>query len=282
MARRLVGAICFTSYLHPAGLKPFVTLDWAAYSSGQDQWNHVFGLADASVGTSVLSFLGTRMPSSDSLLAAGNSLRARFVSGLLQYRSAILGHLSAITLFLGFHTLGLYVHNDVMQAFGTPEFEISLSPVFGQWLQVAHGQQIGSPLSCGDVLVYHAIALGDQCHVLVSRSRSLKRSASRALPVRCSSCWVKALTALVPKWGSRMAWATGFMFLISWRGYWQELIESIVWAHEQTPLANLIVWADKPIALSIAQARFVGLAHFAIGYVLTYGPFVMASSSSYT
>jgi hypothetical protein len=28
----------------------------------------------------------------------------------------------------GFHTLGLYVHNDVMQAFGTPEFEISLSP----------------------------------------------------------------------------------------------------------------------------------------------------------
>jgi hypothetical protein len=25
-----------------------------------------------------------------------------------------------------------------MQAFGTPEFEISLSPVFGQWL-VAHG-----------------------------------------------------------------------------------------------------------------------------------------------
>ncbi len=29
--------------------------------------NHVFGIADASVGTSVLSFLGTRMPSSDSL-----------------------------------------------------------------------------------------------------------------------------------------------------------------------------------------------------------------------
>ena len=78
-----------------------------------------------------------------------------------------------------------------------------------------------------------------------------------------------------------LIWATGFMFLISWRGYWQELIESIVWAHEQTPLANLIMWSDKPIALSIVQARFVGLAHFAIGYVLTYGPFVMASSASY-
>ncbi len=46
------------------------------------------------------------------------TLRARFISGLLQYRSALLSHLSAITLFLGFHTLGLYVHNDVMQAFG--------------------------------------------------------------------------------------------------------------------------------------------------------------------
>jgi len=75
--------------------------------------------------------------------AANNSLRARFVTTLLQYRSAIISHLSAITLFLGFHTLGLYVHNDVMQAFGTPECEISLSPVFGQWLQVAHGQPPG-------------------------------------------------------------------------------------------------------------------------------------------
>jgi Photosystem I psaA/psaB protein len=43
---------------------------------------------------------------------ANNSLRARFVTTLLQYRSAIISHLSAITLFLGFHTLGLYVHND--------------------------------------------------------------------------------------------------------------------------------------------------------------------------
>jgi photosystem I P700 chlorophyll a apoprotein A2 len=37
-----------------------------------------------------------------------------------------------------------------------------------------------------------------------------------------------------------LVWATGFMFLISWRGYWQELIETLVWAHERTPLANLI------------------------------------------
>jgi photosystem I P700 chlorophyll a apoprotein A2 len=59
-----------------------------------------------------------------------------------------------------------------------------------------------------------------------------------------------------------LVWATGFMFLISWRGYWQELIETLVWAHERTPLANLVRWKDKPVALSIVQARLVGLAHF--------------------
>jgi photosystem I P700 chlorophyll a apoprotein A2 len=72
-----------------------------------------------------------------------------------------------------------------------------------------------------------------------------------------------------------LVWATGFMFLISWR-YWQELIETIVWAHERTPLANLIRWKDKPVALSIVQARLVGLAHFTIGYF--HIPFVIAST----
>jgi photosystem I P700 chlorophyll a apoprotein A2 len=38
---------------HPAGLKPFVTLEWGLYSTNGDQWNHVFGLADASVGRSI-------------------------------------------------------------------------------------------------------------------------------------------------------------------------------------------------------------------------------------
>jgi photosystem I P700 chlorophyll a apoprotein A2 len=33
-----------------------------------------------------------------------------------------------------------------------------------------------------------------------------------------------------------LVWATGFMFLISWRGYWQELIETIVSA------TNALLW----------------------------------------
>ncbi|XP_016729499.1 photosystem I P700 chlorophyll a apoprotein A2 [Gossypium hirsutum] len=76
-----------------------------------------------------------------------------------------------------------------------------------------------------------------------------------------------------------LVWATGFMFLISWYGYWQELIETSAWAHERTPLANLIRWRDKPVALSIVQARLVGLAHFSVGYIFTYVAFLIASTS---
>eukprot|EP00979_Chaetoceros_neogracilis_P018726 scaffold11076_cov5385-Chaetoceros_neogracile.AAC.13 len=53
----------------------------------------------------------------------------------------------------------------------------------------------------------------------------------------------------------------------------------MVWAHERTPLANLIRWRDKPVALSIVQARLVGLVHFSVGYILTYAAFLIASTS---
>ncbi|MBA0763035.1 hypothetical protein Gotri_012564, partial [Gossypium trilobum] len=37
-------------------------------------------------------------------------------------------------------TLGLYVHNDVMLAFGTPEKQILIEPIFSQWIQSSHGK----------------------------------------------------------------------------------------------------------------------------------------------
>ena len=36
----------------------------------------------------------------------------------------------------------------------------------------------------------------------------------------------------------------------------------------------------KPVALSNVQARLVGLAHFAAGYILTYAAFLIASTTS--
>uniref|UniRef100_A0A7N2M3C8 Uncharacterized protein n=1 Tax=Quercus lobata TaxID=97700 RepID=A0A7N2M3C8_QUELO len=45
---------------------------------------------------------------------------------ILDHKEAIISHLSWASLFLGFHTLGLYVHNDVMLAFdpGTVESKL--------------------------------------------------------------------------------------------------------------------------------------------------------------
>jgi photosystem I P700 chlorophyll a apoprotein A2 len=58
------------------------------------------------------------------------------------------------------------------------------------------------------------------------------------------------------------------------------LIETLVWAHQRTPLANLVQWKNKPVPLSIVQARLVGLAHFTVGYVFTYAAFVIASTAT--
>ena len=61
---------------------------------------------------------------------------------VLQHKEAIISHLSWVSLFLGFHTLGIYVHNDVMQAFGTPEKQILIEPVFAQFIQASHGKAL--------------------------------------------------------------------------------------------------------------------------------------------
>ncbi len=55
------------------------------------------------------------------------------------------------------------------------------------------------------------------------------------------------------------------MFLFSGRGYWQELIESIVWAHSRV----LVAPAIYPRALSITQGRAVGIAHYLLGGIVT-------------
>jgi photosystem I P700 chlorophyll a apoprotein A2 len=318
---------------------------------------------------------------------------------MLEHKEAIISHLSWVSLFLGFHTLGLYVHNDVVVAFGTPEKQILVEPVFAQFVQAASGKALygmdvllansssvantGAPwlpgwldsinagnnslflqIGPGDFLVHHAIALGLHTTTLILVKGALDARGSKLMPDkkdfgysfpcdgpgRGGTCDISAWDAfyLAVFWAlntvgwvtfywhwkhlaiwqgnvaqfnesstylmgwfrdylwlnssqlingynpggsnnlavwawmflfGHLVWATGFMFLISWRGYWQELIETIVWAHQRTPLANLVGWRDKPVALSIVQARVVGLAHFTIGYILTYAAFLIASTS---
>jgi len=58
-------------------------------------------------------------------------------------------------------------------------------------------------------------------------------------------------------------WALSLMFLFTGRGYWQELIESLVWAHVKLHLVPVI----QPRALSITMGRAVGLTHYLVGGV---------------
>jgi photosystem I P700 chlorophyll a apoprotein A2 len=323
---------------------------------------------------------------------------------VLKHKEAIISHLSWVSLFLGFHTLGIYVHNDVMQAFATPEKQILIEPVFAQFIQASHGKALygmdvllSNPDSIattawpnyanvwlpgwldainnstnslfltigpGDFLVHHAIALGLHTTTLILVKGALDARGTKLMPDkkdfgyafpcdgpgRGGTCDISAWdsfylaafwmlntlgwvtfywhwkhlgiwqgnvaqfnesstylmgwfrdylwlysaqtingynpygTSNLSVWSwmflfGHLVWATGFMFLISWRGYWQELIETLVWAHERTPLANLVSWKDKPVALSIVQGRVVGLAHFTIGYILTYAAFLIASTA---
>jgi photosystem I P700 chlorophyll a apoprotein A1 len=56
------------------------------------------------------------------------------------HRDAIISHLNWVCIFLGFHSFGLYIHNDTMRALGRPQdmfsdSAIQLQPIFAQWIQ---------------------------------------------------------------------------------------------------------------------------------------------------
>ncbi|MEM9906879.1 MAG: photosystem I core protein PsaB, partial [Cyanobacteria bacterium P01_D01_bin.44] len=147
--------------------------------------------------------------------ANANNVLAR----VLEHKEAIISHLSWVSLFLGFHTLGLYVHNDVVVAFGTPEKQILVEPVFAQWIQAASGKALygfdtllsnsGSlatnaadgiwlsgwldainsgtnslflAIGPGDFLVHHAIALGLHTTTLILVKGALDARGSKLMP----------------------------------------------------------------------------------------------------
>merc|ERR1711976_8208 len=64
------------------------------------------------------------------------------IARMLEHKEAIISHLSWVSLFLGFHTLGLYIHNDTVVAFGQPEKQILIEPLFAQWIQAASGKLV--------------------------------------------------------------------------------------------------------------------------------------------
>jgi photosystem I P700 chlorophyll a apoprotein A2 len=68
--------------------------------------------------------------------------RGNVLERVIAHKEVLISHLSWVSLFLGFHTLGIYVHNDVIQSFGISESQILIEPVFRQWIQTAQGKYI--------------------------------------------------------------------------------------------------------------------------------------------
>jgi len=115
------------------------------------------------------------------------------IGRVLAHKAAIISHLSWVSLWLGFHTLGVYIHNDTVSAFGEPQNQILIEPIFAQLIQASSGKSMygyglfesvnpssgwvqtvnksaGSlllPIGPGDMLAHHAIALGLHITVLI-------------------------------------------------------------------------------------------------------------------
>ncbi|MFQ3615657.1 MAG: photosystem I core protein PsaA [Cyanobacteriota bacterium] len=317
---------------------------------------------------------------------------------VLRHRDAIISHLNWVCIFLGFHSFGLYIHNDTMRALGRPQdmfsdTAIKLQPVFAQWIQGLHTAAPGAtapnaigptsiafggdlvavggkvammPIALGtaDFMVHHIHAFTIHVTVLILLKGVLFSRSSRLIPDKANlgfrfpcdgpgrggTCqvsgwdhvflglfwmynslsivifhfswkmqsdvwgtvapdgsvthitngnfaqsaitingwlrdflWAQA-SQVIGSYGSALSaygliflgahfiWAFSLMFLFSGRGYWQELIESIVWAHSKLRVAPAI----QPRALSIIQGRAVGVAHYLLGGIATTWAFFLA------
>ncbi|MUL39511.1 photosystem I core protein PsaA [Gloeocapsopsis dulcis] len=317
---------------------------------------------------------------------------------VIRHRDAIISHLNWVCMFLGFHSFGLYIHNDTMQALGRPQdmfsdTAIQLQPVFAQFVQNIHTLAPGStapnalepvsyafgggvvavggkiammPIALGtaDFMIHHIHAFQIHVTVLILLKGFLFARNSRLVPDKASlgfrfpcdgpgrggtcqvSGWDHVFLGLfwmfntiaiavyhfswkmqsdvwgtidadgniahitggnfamsantINGWlrdfqwaqaaqviqsygtalsaygllflGAHFVWAFSLMFLFSGRGYWQELIESIVWAHNKLKVAPSI----QPRALSIIQGRAVGVTHFLLGAIVTIWAFFEA------
>ncbi|KAL0644930.1 hypothetical protein Bca4012_043220 [Brassica carinata] len=293
---------------------------------------------------------------------------------VLRHRDAIISHLNWVCIFLGFHSFGLYIHNDTMSALGRPQdmfsdTAIQLQPVFAQWIQNTHalapgvtapGETASTSLTWGGgelVAVGGKVALlpiplgtADFCSRLIPDKANLGFRFPCDGPGRGGTCQVSAwdhvflglfwmynsisvvifhfswkmqsdvwgsisdqgvvthitggnfaqssitingwlrdflwaqASQVIQSYGSSLSayglfflgahfvWAFSLMFLFSGRGYWQELIESIVWAHNKLKVAP----ATQPRALSIVQGRAVGVTHYLLGGIATTWAFFLA------
>ena len=73
---------------------------------------------------------------------------------VLHTKAALISHLSWVSLFLGFHTLLVWMHNDTVVAFSEADKQILIEPVFA--IQIKNASALTALcLGSGDLLVHH-------------------------------------------------------------------------------------------------------------------------------
>ena len=94
---------------------------------------------------------------------------------------AIGSKISWICLYVGFHTLGVYIHNDTILAFGQFVSQILIEPSLASlgYMNISINLM---PLGPGDLLFHHAIGLGLHVSILILLKGSLDASGSKLIP----------------------------------------------------------------------------------------------------
>ena len=101
-------------------------------------------------------------------------------SVIYKMKGQLNSHLSWTCLYLGFHTLGVYIHNDTVSAFGEFACEILIEPLFGTSFSPRF--KVSSLLGPGDLLLHHAIGVGLHVSILILLKGSLDGPGSHLIP----------------------------------------------------------------------------------------------------
>nr|GEZ22906.1 photosystem I P700 apoprotein A2, chloroplastic [Tanacetum cinerariifolium] len=229
---------------HSQGLDPLFTGEWNLYAQNPDSSGHSFGTSQGA-GTAILTLLGRFHPQIQSLWLSDMAHHHLAIAFIF----LIAGHMYRTNFGIG-HSM-----KDLLDAHIPP------------------GGRLRRP---GDFLVHHAIAMGLHTTMLILVKGALDARGSKLMPDKKDFDFVRwpktRRTCDISAWGAfdlavfldvKYHWM-GYFILALEAHYGREVIETLAWAHECTHVANLIRWREKSMALSIVQARLLGLAHFSV------------------
>jgi photosystem I P700 chlorophyll a apoprotein A2 len=100
---------------------------------------------------------------------------------ILNTKSHCISLLSYVTLFVGFHLLGVFSHNDTVVGFGDTESQIIIEPILLISLKNVVGAYT-NPLGFGDLMSHHAISFAVHVSTLIFVRSSLDGKSSVLVP----------------------------------------------------------------------------------------------------